>query len=291
MRARTIKPGFVSNEDLCSLPFETRLLFAGLWLIADRSGRLQDRPAKIRAEIFPYDASVDVDAMLETLDSKGLIFRYILNESSYIQIPKWHQHQHPHPKEPDSVIPPIPCDLADFKGCREKAMSSRVKVLSSRAGSSGSSGPSGPSGSSVQLPLEGEEVSLTREANSASALFLSPANGTGKPKRGKGKTVTMSEHSRSAMSALLNLHPKNTIQVVSFRNHWADKVRDDQKLIDWLREQLIRECAGDTRYMLGPGKWLAEHLELYANGIQPHAEDAGLLTPEECARIDRENGL
>jgi hypothetical protein len=32
-----------------------RLLFTGLWCLADREGRLEDRPAEIKAEIFSYD--------------------------------------------------------------------------------------------------------------------------------------------------------------------------------------------------------------------------------------------
>jgi len=30
MRARNLKPGFFKNEELADLPFEARLLFAGL---------------------------------------------------------------------------------------------------------------------------------------------------------------------------------------------------------------------------------------------------------------------
>ena len=46
-RARNIKPGFFANDLLVDLPFEVRLLFIGLWTIADRAGRLCDRPKKI----------------------------------------------------------------------------------------------------------------------------------------------------------------------------------------------------------------------------------------------------
>ena len=65
MRARNLKPGFFKNEDLAELPFEGRLLFAGLWCLADREGRLEDRPKRIKAEIFAFD-SVDVDKLLSS---------------------------------------------------------------------------------------------------------------------------------------------------------------------------------------------------------------------------------
>ena len=39
-RARNIKPGFFRNADLAELTFEARLLFIGLWTLADSEGRL-----------------------------------------------------------------------------------------------------------------------------------------------------------------------------------------------------------------------------------------------------------
>jgi len=103
-RARLIKPGFFSNEDLCDLPAFARLLFAGLWTIADKKGRLDDRPKRIKAELFPYD-NVKVPALLDALESKGFIQRYRIEDAHFIQIVNWDKHQHPHIKEPESVVP------------------------------------------------------------------------------------------------------------------------------------------------------------------------------------------
>ena len=69
-RARNIKPGFFTNPELAELPFETRLLFAGLWTVADKKGRLEDRPKKIKMQVFPAD-TVDIDTMLEQLHKAG----------------------------------------------------------------------------------------------------------------------------------------------------------------------------------------------------------------------------
>ena len=73
-RARNIKPGFFTNEDLVELDFATRLLFAGLWTVADREGRLQDRPKKIKIDVFPAD-NLDIDAMLQALHDRKPIHR------------------------------------------------------------------------------------------------------------------------------------------------------------------------------------------------------------------------
>lgn len=103
-RSRNIKPGFFSNEDLVELDFATRLLFAGLWTIADRDGRLEDRPKKIKINVFPAD-DVDVVAMLDALTGAGFIQRYAVNGAAYIQITNWTKHQNPHHTEKASDIP------------------------------------------------------------------------------------------------------------------------------------------------------------------------------------------
>lgn len=102
-RSRNIKPGFFKNEKLVELPFSTRLLFAGLWTLADREGRLEDRPKRIKMEIFPAD-NVDVDKGLQELHSSGFILRYQSEGEKYIQILAFKTHQTPHYSEKPSVI-------------------------------------------------------------------------------------------------------------------------------------------------------------------------------------------
>jgi len=110
MRARLLKPGFFSNEALGHLPPVCRLLFEGLWCLADREGRLEDRPARIRVEIFPYDRRFDVDAMLVRLAETGLIVRYAINGKSCVWLPTFSQHQKCHPNEAKSTLPTCPLD-------------------------------------------------------------------------------------------------------------------------------------------------------------------------------------
>lgn len=103
-RARNIKPGFFKNEDLVELPFATRLLFVGLWTLADREGRLEDRPKRIKMEIFPAD-DVDIEESLNELVAAGFITRYTVGADRYIEVVAFTKHQHPHQKEPASTIP------------------------------------------------------------------------------------------------------------------------------------------------------------------------------------------
>lgn len=103
-RARNIKPGFFRNAELVELPIETRLLFPGLWILADREGRLEDRPKQIKMEIFPAD-NFDIDSMLNQLSDAGLIERYEVDGKRYIQVTNFAKHQNPHRDERASLIP------------------------------------------------------------------------------------------------------------------------------------------------------------------------------------------
>ena len=109
-RTRSIKPGFFDNEILGDLPPLTRLLFIGLWTIADREGRLEDKPRRIKKILLGYD-DVDadgVDKMLQSLHDTGFIFRYTVDGNKYIQVVNFLKHQNPHVREKPSEIPPPP---------------------------------------------------------------------------------------------------------------------------------------------------------------------------------------
>lgn len=105
MRARSIKPGICDNEILGTAdPFYT-LLFERLWMMADRAGRLEDRPLRIKAQAFPYRDGLDVNPMLDWLHEHNFIVRYEASGNKYIQVCKFLEHQKPHQNEKESVIP------------------------------------------------------------------------------------------------------------------------------------------------------------------------------------------
>lgn len=112
-RTRELKPAFFQDEDLATLSRDHRLLFSALWTLADREGRLEDRPAWIKLYSFPFDADVapgDIDRMLSDLatHSGQFIVRYRANGKRYLLVQNFKKHQHIHPKEAPSDCPPIP---------------------------------------------------------------------------------------------------------------------------------------------------------------------------------------
>lgn len=105
MRARSIKPGICDNEILGTADPIYTLLFERLWMIADREGRLEDRPLRIKAQAFPYRDGLDVDPMIDWLAENGFVQRYAVNGRRYIQVLNFSKHQSPHKNEQNSVIP------------------------------------------------------------------------------------------------------------------------------------------------------------------------------------------
>jgi len=127
-RARNIKPGFFRNADLVELPMEARLLFIGLWTLADRAGRLEDRPKQIKMDVFPAD-TVDCDALLEQLAATGMITRYTINGARYLQVVNFTKHQNPHRDEKASILPDQNGHVADAEPATTKHCANTVQTL------------------------------------------------------------------------------------------------------------------------------------------------------------------
>ena len=103
-RARNIKPAFFKNYELADAGMVCQLLFAGLWCLADKEGRLEDKPRLIKAEIFPY-YDVDINRELTVLARLKFISRYQVGEISIIEINNFKKHQNPHHTEKSSTLP------------------------------------------------------------------------------------------------------------------------------------------------------------------------------------------
>ena len=104
-RVRSVKPELFFDFELAQLNPQVRLAFIGLFCHADREGRLEDVPSRIRALLFPYETKVDMNDILTSLSKKPFIIRYVANSKHYIQIVKW-EHQYVHYTEAESIIPP-----------------------------------------------------------------------------------------------------------------------------------------------------------------------------------------
>ena len=107
-RARNIKPSIFKNELLGVADPLITILFISLWTLADKQGRLEDRPLRIRGETFPYRENLDVNGYLTELVSLGFIVRYEVDGVKIIEVVNFTKHQTPHSTEKQSVLPANP---------------------------------------------------------------------------------------------------------------------------------------------------------------------------------------
>ena len=107
MRNRILKEGFFRNYDLATLPPLARLLFQGLWCMADKEGRLVDQPPRIKADILPYD-DCDVAPFLDSLHTLGFITRYEVSGRRYIQVVNFAKHQSLTTYEKNQTVSELP---------------------------------------------------------------------------------------------------------------------------------------------------------------------------------------
>lgn len=100
-RARNIKPAFFDNDTLAlnNDPLG-RLLFIGLWTLADYNGNLEWRSHRIKVKLLPYD-ECDVDQLAINLDKSGFVRFYSDGEKVLLNIPNFTLHQNPHKNERD----------------------------------------------------------------------------------------------------------------------------------------------------------------------------------------------
>jgi len=98
-RSRNIKPAFFTNDELAEHNDPLgRLLFIGLWTIADYKGDIEWRPKKIKSLLLPYD-NCDINKLGINLDKSGFIRYYSVQDILYVNVVNFKQHQHPHINE------------------------------------------------------------------------------------------------------------------------------------------------------------------------------------------------
>ena len=107
MRSRTLKPSFFHNEHLAECSPMARLLFTGLWCLADCNGCIENRPKRIKAHIFPFD-NCDIEQLLAELgrEEYELLVFYSVEGRNYIHIKNFCKHQRCHHQEEQTCPTP-----------------------------------------------------------------------------------------------------------------------------------------------------------------------------------------
>lgn len=125
-RKRMLDPNFFCDEKVVQVSAFARLMFQGLWCVADKEGRLERKPLRLKMQLFPAD-NVDGEALISELEHIGLIQPYTVNGATYLLIPGFAKHQHVHPKEAPSKLPPPPVVVVEKPV--EKPVENTQKVM------------------------------------------------------------------------------------------------------------------------------------------------------------------
>ena len=91
-RIRYLKAEFFTDHKLGALTPLARILFQGLWVWADREGRLEDCPPELKVKILPFD-SCEIEDLLGDLAEAGRIIRYDSEGLRLIEIPNFSKHK------------------------------------------------------------------------------------------------------------------------------------------------------------------------------------------------------
>lgn len=95
-RKRMIDPSIWINEDFGALSNLAKLVFIGLFSIADDEGRGKASPAYIKAVLFPYNDDLriaDIEKTLSEISSKMSVIFYSCDENMYYTLTSWNMWQ------------------------------------------------------------------------------------------------------------------------------------------------------------------------------------------------------
>lgn len=105
-RERTLAHGFFENHLLAGCQPLTRLLFQGLWTLADYDGCFKWEPEALAMKLLPRD-QFDAVAAMEDLSRLGFIRQYEAKGEMYGYMVNWLKYQDPHPREKPTSPKPV----------------------------------------------------------------------------------------------------------------------------------------------------------------------------------------
>ncbi len=250
-RARTIKPGYFTNELLAQCDPLARILFAGLWCLADKDGRLEDRPVRIKAAVLPYDMC-DPDKLLDQLHTCGFILRYTVDGTRALQIAKWDKHARPHPNEASGELPEPPEEIVKLHEC--SCNSTAGCALSFNSNSNSCLTPLPPAGGASVSETTVQDLK-PETAQDASEVEANPSQGhVGQ------KTARSLGNALPGFDDFWAAYPKRANKkdaVVAWRKIAPDQQTREKILASLEAQKRSREwTAEEGRYIPHPHRWL-----------------------------------
>ena len=119
-RIRNVKPEFFNDPDVADLPPLCRLFYIGLWVHADKMGRVKECARTLRAQILPYEGIEAIKLVEGYIDilakdkkysnrKRPFVRRYTGEDGErMLEILSFTEHQYANPKERESKLPAPP---------------------------------------------------------------------------------------------------------------------------------------------------------------------------------------
>jgi len=232
-RARNVKPAIMADDVLATLgPFTRLLQIAYLPMLADREGRLEDRPKKIWGEAFPFDKELDIEKMLTELFDNGYIDRYSFGSKKYIQLLNFSDTQKPHGTEKDSQIPDRSGALTIHERTSKGYLTGKVNLVSA-------------------LTVNQQSITSATQVNSPTTHPLIPEHGFLNPDLLIPKTRTEIVDNFEAVRVVLLEHEIHCVNVKDTR--FQGLVSQDSTITLWAEAANIarRKSKPTFEYVMG----------------------------------------
>ncbi len=116
-RKRMIDPNIWQSEDFGKLSNLAKIVFIGLFSLADDEGRGRANPTYLKSTLFPYNEkmrSTDIEVALSEISRNMSILFYSYNESNYYSLLSWNTFQKID-KPTDSKIPAFEKDNKEIR--------------------------------------------------------------------------------------------------------------------------------------------------------------------------------
>lgn len=95
-RKRMIDPAIWQSEDFSKLSTLAKLVFIGLFSLADDEGRGRANSTYLKSSLFPYEESLrsaDIEKTLSEISSNMSVIFYSCDESNYYELLSWNTFQ------------------------------------------------------------------------------------------------------------------------------------------------------------------------------------------------------
>jgi hypothetical protein len=234
-RARNIKPSFFTSEQIADQCPMGRLLFIGLWTLADYKGDLEWKERTIKVQVLPFD-ECSIKSLAINLDKSGLIRFYSDGEKTFIHIPNFEKHQNPHKNEKEKGS-----DVPAFTDKQRQLIDSTTLTINrDKSGAKPSENGTHPADSLLLIP---DSLSLNPDPGGPGSDEPDVADATPPPQ--VDKPAPKSKGSRIAVDWNLPddwlAWAKKDFPLVDavreaekFADHWRAKAGADACKVDWL---------------------------------------------------------